>query len=654
MTDFAGMNWTGINGEEGAPHPAREQLLLALDGELSEGESVTLKAHLEACWKCRARLAEIETAITEFSRFDDAVLTACLPPPPNEWHGFDGRLRQLARANGAPSWRSRWRSWWTRALAGFSQLRWATALLLAGCLVAASFWLMRSTSVSAKELLQRSMQAENARLQQVADPVLYRKLQVRRQTTRATDSVMWESWRNRKGDQFRQRVADQQGLRFLNVNDRNTPPLLTEIGQILALNHLEAQRPLSAAAFDRWRTEVRHTVETVSESDAGLLLRVGVPEPYSPNAIRQASLLVRQSDWHVIALQLQVQGDGEVRFYELTEAAYEVMPLEALTVFANIPLPLASPASVASVVSPIVPTTSPTRAEAAPALSLAASLPSAAALQEAEVATLYALHQARADLGEQIEVNRENGRQIVVRGLVQNATRKAELLQALSSIALVSPHIQTIEEAVQQTQPAAPAVVGNEPIVATLEAGVTSSQPATTVNPLQQKLVEHFGGRKGMSEAERAAVNRQITQFYSAVEADASTATAEAWALRRWQERLTSLAAIGTELNSASRQRLDEMFKNYIARLRQRTQNLQARLRPPLGALVGEAVSVMSTPELPRPAKIQAVFQAVEQINRLVDQLIADKGASSLSSTAKALLTELAQLEAVLKALEEN
>src|SRR5262245_41063396 len=131
MTDFAGMNWTGSNGEEGAPHPAREQLLLALDGELSESESGPLKSHLEACWKCRARVAELEAAITEFSRFDDAVLTACLPPPPNNWRGFAGQLQQLARANGTPSWRARWRGWWARTLAGFSVLRWATTLVLA-------------------------------------------------------------------------------------------------------------------------------------------------------------------------------------------------------------------------------------------------------------------------------------------------------------------------------------------------------------------------------------------------------------------------------------------------------------------------------------------------------------------------------------------
>lgn len=94
----------------------------------------------------------------------------------------------------------------------------------------------------------------------------------------------------------------------------------------------------------------------------------------------------------------------------------------------------------------------------------------------------------------------------------------------------------------------------------------------------QQRLIEEFGGRKEMSEADREAVNARVTQFYNAVEADASAAMAAASALRRLQERF----ATTTDLDTASRQRWDEMLSHHTTRLRQHVRSLQTRLRPQL------------------------------------------------------------------------
>jgi hypothetical protein len=110
-------------------------------------------------------------------------------------------------------------------------------------------------------------------------------------------------------------------------------------------------------------------------------------------------LQVRKSDWHALSLQLQVQGENEVRAYELSELAYEVLPLQALTVFADLPprmLPTTAPTGTPQAsLSPTVVAVSPTPTTA---------LPSLAALQAAEVEALYALHQAQADLGERHSV----------------------------------------------------------------------------------------------------------------------------------------------------------------------------------------------------------------------------------------------------------
>ena len=50
-------------------HLSDQELLLAVDGELSPHEAERVDSHLAACWACRVRKQEIETAIGEFVRF---------------------------------------------------------------------------------------------------------------------------------------------------------------------------------------------------------------------------------------------------------------------------------------------------------------------------------------------------------------------------------------------------------------------------------------------------------------------------------------------------------------------------------------------------------------------------------------------------------
>jgi hypothetical protein len=49
-------------------HISDEDLLLAADNELPARRAAEVRAHLSACWNCRARMAEIETTISDFVR----------------------------------------------------------------------------------------------------------------------------------------------------------------------------------------------------------------------------------------------------------------------------------------------------------------------------------------------------------------------------------------------------------------------------------------------------------------------------------------------------------------------------------------------------------------------------------------------------------
>jgi hypothetical protein len=639
MSNNRGRNWFRFGW-----HPAEEDLLLFLDGEASERQADKVRAHLESCWACRNQRDKLDRAIATFMDYCEAEATGTSALPPRASQQFAERLRAAASTQPKPPLLQRWAETLRRQ---FVERR--LAVVASACLLLAALlgliWLRAERHVSAQELLRRTAQAETLSLSRVEQPVVYRKLLVKR--TGDSEPVVWESWSDAERQQFRQRVADRQGSRFLRAQEKQTPAVIAELEQIFRANRFDPQRPLSAAAFADWQQSVRAKAETVAASGDELKLTTVAAPPYAVNAITEAALTVRKNDWHAVALQLRVQAENELRDYELSETAYEVLPLQALTVFVDLPLaptPAPSPA-VAAKASPM-----PALAAASPAPTLA--LPGRAALQTAEVAALYALHQAQADLGEQIEVVVEDGRQVVVRGLVQTTERKKELARLLRRIALVSPQLLTVEEAIRQAQRAANPPAANETALAMSENVVAGGQAAAAVNPFQQKLIEHSGGRKGMSEEERREVNRQVTQFYNAVEADASAALAEAWALRRLQERFASTT--GAELDAASRQRLEEMQNNHLARLRQRSSNLQARLRPLLIAITGDVPAVSQPIETTRQAQILAVFRAIEQASRLTDQLIAGETTASLPPTAQALLTELTRLDAILTTLEKN
>jgi hypothetical protein len=49
-------------------HPSNEELLQTADGELQSRRAEQVRVHVAACWDCRARMAEIESTITDFAR----------------------------------------------------------------------------------------------------------------------------------------------------------------------------------------------------------------------------------------------------------------------------------------------------------------------------------------------------------------------------------------------------------------------------------------------------------------------------------------------------------------------------------------------------------------------------------------------------------
>ncbi|MGI8783662.1 MAG: zf-HC2 domain-containing protein [Acidobacteriota bacterium] len=646
MTDLFRAGW-----EENQQHPTQEQLLLDADGELAPAEAAQMQAHLEACWSCRAKTARIEETIAGFVEYEAAVLTPHLPRPPRNWQRFSPQLSRWAEEIGRPPLLSRLRVWLTVKLI---TLRFAAGAISVVCLIAlAGVWLTWSPQVSASELLQRSAQADAARLSRVTEPVAYRKIQVRRRTSvavaNAEESVAWESWSEARSHQFRQRVADRDGLRFIGANERPAPAIITELEHIFQANRLDARRPLSAAAYAGWRGGVRRKSESVTEvtllgGETGLRLTTAAEAPFAGNAIIEASLVVRRQDWHAVAQHLKVQGENEIREYELSETAYEVLPLQALTVFADIaPTPPATVLPAPSAARP--------RMAASPS-PLPKAMPAESALKDAQVAALYALHQVQADLGEQIEIVRDPAGQMVVRGLVETPERRQQVTEALQGIPLVAAQIQTVEEAarqasVTQSSPAAQADPVSEPAI--------SATPDT--NAFEQRLARYFAEREPSPKSnDPRNVDLKIAQLSNDVVSESSIAMWEAWALRRLVERFA--AEKENEFSPTARRRIEEMMTNHLTRLKTQSRNLRARLEPILISIAGDGAPVLSAPapsESTKQALALLVFRAVEQVQQMTHRLFAGTGsATTPEEAARQLLEALMLLDHALLSFERE
>src|ERR1700730_4326716 len=84
------------------PHLCEEQLLQALDGELSASDALQVEVHVASCWSCRARREQIEKAIGDVVEYRDHLVQPYFPLPIAGRSMFVTRLEQLAASIGRP------------------------------------------------------------------------------------------------------------------------------------------------------------------------------------------------------------------------------------------------------------------------------------------------------------------------------------------------------------------------------------------------------------------------------------------------------------------------------------------------------------------------------------------------------------------------
>ncbi len=84
-------------------HLSDQELVLAADGELDVRRAARVRAHLAACWHCRARMAEIEGTIADFARAYRQSHDSKVPPIEGPRALLKARMAELATASNAGS-----------------------------------------------------------------------------------------------------------------------------------------------------------------------------------------------------------------------------------------------------------------------------------------------------------------------------------------------------------------------------------------------------------------------------------------------------------------------------------------------------------------------------------------------------------------------
>jgi anti-sigma factor RsiW len=108
-------------------HLSDQDLLLTADGELPARRAAQVRAHLAACWDCRARMAEIETTIADFVRANRQAVDPELPPVAGP------RALLIAQLAGSKMI-SRSSRWWPRSLVSARGLAYAFAVIFLAAL----------------------------------------------------------------------------------------------------------------------------------------------------------------------------------------------------------------------------------------------------------------------------------------------------------------------------------------------------------------------------------------------------------------------------------------------------------------------------------------------------------------------------------------
>ncbi len=520
-------------------HPGEEFLLQYADGELPSREAASVRVHLQACWRCRAEVEDLQQTITEYVRYEQAV-SGTPPDPPSPWDGFEHRLdRLIAERHNFPLPRT-----FIPVLSNLLRnRRIIIAALTAAALVCfAVFELRHPPSVSAAELLQRASEREGRTAHR---PRL--RIKTRGRTFTRTAVARTGSGPDSEAE--------------------------AEIQSFFIAANYNWQNPLSAASFAAWRSQLSDRHDDVALQGTHETTVYQVRTRTRSNSLEEAILNLRANDLDVVS------GAFHFRNSEWVEVA--AVP--------DVPKPL-----------PEQPSEEPRHPphSVAPAPGGQISLDLKAPAQELRV--IAALHSAKADLGDQVELSRSDGGRLIVTATAIAPDRRVVLETSLSHVPGIS--LRFLEPKIDRSD--------------TLEPQSSQSRVPTPSNadPFQRRLQESLGGVAG------------VARFTDHVLEASEAAIVQVHDLRRLAVLFPPEVEDGFGVND--RATLAQLRRDYVRALSTKSAELHGVLAPvfvSLGAPESSAVpQPSSSPNW--QAATETLFMAAQRLDHLLTRLLTGDG----------------------------
>jgi hypothetical protein len=567
-------------------HLTRGQLLLYVDGELSCLARAKATEHLRSCWSCRAELNRLEEDIVVILDAHEKVFMPSLSGSPKPWSLVEQKLHAYERPPQA--------SVFLRKVAPITAavlrppVAFATTALVAVLIISLIF--LPLTPVSAKEVLDHVEIAEARRLAVTPRQAIRQRVHVRKveRSASGTETSTLESWQAGKTSCW------NPGRDAVNSD------LLSRY----KANGVPESLPLSSVAVESW-SALAGSNPAISRGDNGEL-RFQI----APNASARARGLegvvfrVQPSDWSVNELMLSFSDAS----FDITEESFSVVDRTEV------------PRSVLAALDPADPILhTPAIAFTPKPLPAPPAVVPAPNLNDIEMNVRYRLHGIGADLGEGVEVARDDGK-VVVKAWPLPEERRAAVARTLGDQPEVRLEFQLADNSAGPKQ-------------TVVFPGTRSPQPP------DQRLTEFFGS----PETEE--------HYVTGVLESRDELLAHLYALRTLALRWPSDAE--AQLSPAAREQLSWMVEDHATGARFALIDLQAALNPLL-----ENFGYTSVPDIPHAAHPQwqdsatSSLDAARRLERtLLSLFTTSNSPATLEEALPSIQRELQELNRSLQAL---
>lgn len=638
-------------------HCSDIHLVAFLDGELPFWRRHAVRRHLENCWKCRARLSELELEAESFARLlrEDHFV------PLGRW--LIARRSLVSRMDSSN----------VHAPALFTRHRARAAMVLAAAVLPLSFMLLPrfaspgpapSIPPTPAAILMSAQTGEApflvgyTSIEQVldvdlngagADRPIHGRLIISSDPSQQWSALRWESGGRLKygvstsgpgrsasvkvDPSLKARLSKVPAHNQSTLADLNAAGLDAEGMEVAFLNWLQANRwrPIALAsdfATFAARKDVSLGSDEAAEVTGNRRLRAVRRTPHESVVVTLETGSGSASPRLAVIRFASVKGQSELRL-RLVRASH--VPRRTFSAFT------ARSGPAPSTLAP------PPEVEFVPAIPSAATLPDAI-VDSAEVAAWYELHKSRTCLGEPVVLDRLPGGRLRLHGAVRTRLQMELLAAAViraSAPLPVSVELRSFDEE------AGGLLLGAE--------NVSTIQPLRAQKlPLEADLIRYFRS----SEVERRGTTpaAAATAFANTMIASSQRSMGHAWALRRLLARFP--ASRIDNLDRRGRYLLETMVRDHLASLWSGLAEMKSDLEPVLRSLVPDAFKAPQTPPDPHGETYEHVFESMKQIDEQLRYLFAGElnssGAVRPSELVLRLSDEFQRLQTTFVAFESN